>query len=230
MRVYKKSHAQRLKEDLEDAIVNGRLRPGERLDADHLGERYAVSRTPIREAIQQLASSGLVNVVPKRGTFVAELGITQLIEMFEVMAELEGMAGRLAARRITEEQTNHLRTALQACRTAAKEGDSDRYYYENEKFHYLIYEASQNTFLTDEARRLHGRLKPYRRLQLRVRNRVNRSLEEHCKIVDAILAGDEDCAEEALQAHILVQGARFNDLVASIKTLESDERISRDFG
>ncbi|MBT2774858.1 GntR family transcriptional regulator, partial [Halomonas sp. ISL-60] len=95
----KRSNAQRLRDSLENDIINGRRLPGERLDPEALGREFEVSRTPVREAFQQLVASGLVTVSPKKGTFVAKVGIDQLIEMFEVMAELEGMCGRLAARR-----------------------------------------------------------------------------------------------------------------------------------
>ncbi|MDN3518644.1 GntR family transcriptional regulator [Aquisalimonas lutea] len=210
------SGAARLRDSLEDDIVNGRLRPGEKLDPEALGRRFGVSRTPVREAIQHLESSGLVTVLPKRGTFVTEIGIPRLIEMFEVMAELEAMSGRLAARRIEAGEAQALSAALQRCRDAADRGESDEYYYENERFHYLIYAASHNGFLADEAKRVHGRLKPYRRLQLRVRNRMYRSLAEHETIVAAIVNGDETEAERCLKAHILVQGERFSDLVASL--------------
>lgn len=214
----RQSHTRRFKDDLEDAIVNGRLKPGDRLDPEALAREYGVSRTPIREAIQQLAASGLIRVAPKYGTFVAELGLAQLVEMFEVMAELEGMAGRLAARRITTAQADALRTALAACRDAAEAGDSDRYYYENEIFHGLIYTASHNSFLAEHAQQLHARLKPYRRLQLRVPQRVTSSLAEHTTIVDALLRHDEAATQRALIDHILIQGERFGDLVSLVNT------------
>ncbi|PWG62038.1 GntR family transcriptional regulator [Spiribacter halobius] len=219
-----RSRAQRLRDGLEEAIINGELLPGARLDPEALASRYGCSRTPIREAIQQLAASGLVTVVPKRGTFVAELGITELVERFEVMAELEGMCGRLAARRISPAEAAALQQALEACGAAAASDDADAYYYENERFHHLIYAASHNGFLEREARRLHARLKPYRRLQLRLRNRVARSYAEHEAVVAAILDGDGSAAEAALKAHVLVQGERFSDFVASVHALTGDRR------
>lgn len=218
-----RTNALQLRDTLEDDIINGRFAPGERLDPEALAARFAVSRTPIREALQQLSASGLVTVVPKRGTFVAELSLAQLIEMFEVMAELEGMCGRLAARRISPRQVAQLQEALGGCEQAARAGDDDRavdeYYYENEQFHRVIYEAAGNGFLAREARRLHRRLKPYRRLQLRVRRRLQRSLLEHQAIVEAIVGGDSAAAEQRLRDHVLVQGERFSDLVASISRM-----------
>ena len=102
------SQAQKLRDALEDDIVNGILRPGDRLDEAALAERFRVSRTPIREAFKSLVGSGLVETVPNRGTFVANVGLPGLIEMFEVMAELEGMCARLATRRITDTESAEL--------------------------------------------------------------------------------------------------------------------------
>ncbi|MDY7114904.1 GntR family transcriptional regulator [Halomonas sp. SSL-5] len=213
----KRSNAQRLRDALEDDIINGRRTPGERLDPDTLCREFGVSRTPVREAVQQLVASGLVTVSPKKGTFVARVGIDELIEMFEVMAELEGMCGRLAARRIGEAELEALRQAHERCEAAARAGDSDDYYYENEAFHDCIYRASHNGFLAGEARQLKQRLKPYRRLQLQVRQRLPSSLAEHREIVAAIEAGEAGRAEQALRDHVLIQGERFSDFVASVR-------------
>ncbi|RUR35319.1 GntR family transcriptional regulator [Vreelandella populi] len=217
----KRSNAQKLRDSLEDDIINGRRVPGERLDPEELGRAFNVSRTPVREAFQQLVASGLVTVSPKKGTFVAKVGIDQLIEMFEVMAELEGMCGRLAARRIGEQELAELRAAHERCEAAALAGDTDEYYYENEAFHDCIYAASHNTFLASEARQLKQRLKPYRRLQLQVRQRMHNSLNEHQTIVDAITQGDAALAQQALCDHVLIQGERFSDFVSSVRRMEA---------
>lgn len=213
--------AQRLRDLLEDAIVEGHYAPGDRLDPEALAHQYQCSRTPIREALTQLAASGMVRVAPKRGTFVARLGVTELVERFEVMAELEGMCGRLAARRITDEEMITLQNAHDACQRCMLEGDINGYYYENGEFHKRIYQASHNDFLAQEAIRLHAMLKPYRRLQLHARHRLASSYSEHETIVNALMAGDADTAQQALRDHVLLQGERFNDLVASMQHLEA---------
>lgn len=213
----KRSNTQKLKDALEEDIINGRLLPGERLDHDALAKQYGVSRTPIREAVQQLVVSGLVDVRPKKGTFVAKVSLDQLIEMFEVMAELEGMCGRLAARRIQTRELEDLRSALLHCENPEVMADPDDYYYENEDFHNCIYAASHNQFLATEARQLKQRLKPYRRMQLHARNRVSNSVKEHRKIFEAIEKGEEREAEQYLKEHILIQGTRFSDLVSQVR-------------
>ncbi|WP_436638102.1 GntR family transcriptional regulator [Microbaculum sp. FT89] len=219
--------ASRLRDTLEQDIATGALAPGTRLDETALAERFGVSRTPIREALLELAGSGLVEHRPRRGAVVARIGAGRLFEMFEVMAELEGMCGRLAARRITDRQRADLADAGKACAEAASGGDTDAYYYENEQFHYAIYAACGNGFLAEEARRLHRRLKPYRRLQLRVHDRMKTSLAEHEAIVEAILSGDPDRAEALLKAHVVVQGERFSDLVASLNLFEETAATAR---
>ncbi len=207
--------ADTLRDRLEQDIVTGVLRPGERLDEQSLAARFGVSRTPIREALMQLATAGLIDLQPRRGAFVASLSLRDVIERFEVMAALEGACGALAARRITEPERLALLAAHQACAQQAPGGDADSYYYLNERFHHVIYEACHNNYLAEQARQLHDRLKPFRRLQLRARSRVATSLTEHQAIVDAILAGDSHRAEQVLREHILIQGERLTDFITS---------------
>jgi DNA-binding GntR family transcriptional regulator len=209
--------ADALREQLEQDIVTGTLRPGERLDEQGLAARFGVSRTPIREALMQLATAGLVTLQPRRGAFVASLSLKEIIERFEVMAALEGACGALAARRIRDEERQELLEAHEACVREASGGSSDAYYYANERFHRILYAACHNAFLAEQARQLHERLKPYRRLQLRARSRVAGSLAEHQGIVDAILAGDGDKADQLLKGHILIQGERLGDFIASFE-------------
>ncbi|WNJ88051.1 GntR family transcriptional regulator [Bosea sp. 685] len=131
------------------------------------------------------------------------------------MAALEGLCGALAARRITEAKQQELEKAHEDYVKEASQESADAYYYANERFHLMIYEACGNAFLAEQARQLHTRLKPYRRLQLRARSRVANSLSEHQSIVDAIRAGDGEKAERVLRDHILIQGERLADFIAS---------------
>ena len=111
--------ADALRDQLEQDIVTGTLRPGERLDEQGLAARFGVSRTPIREALMQLATAGLVTLRQRRGAFVASFSLKEIIERFEVMAALEGACGALAARRITDGERRELLEAHEACRREA---------------------------------------------------------------------------------------------------------------
>ena len=173
-----------------------------------------MSRTPVREALQQLEISGLVAVRSKRGTFVAQVGMPELIQMFEVMAELEALCARLATRRVSQAALRDIDAALLACEAQCATQDSNAYYYANEQFHQLIYQACGNAFLVQQTLLLKNRLKPYRRLQLQLRNRMSQSLQEHREIVRALHQGDEDAAAQAARDHVLIQGQRFTDLMS----------------
>jgi DNA-binding GntR family transcriptional regulator len=209
-----------LREKIEEQIATGALPPGSSLDEATLVEQFGVSRTPVREALIQLAAEGLIEIRPRRGAVVSSIGPTRLSEMFEVMAELEAMCARLAARRMTEAERKALLAAHEACETARNQEDSDGYFYCNEQFHSAIYAGSHNTFLIEQAHQLQRRLRPYRRLQLRVRNRMGVSFTEHQSVVQAITEGDAEAAARALRNHVVVQGERFADLLASLQALK----------
>jgi DNA-binding GntR family transcriptional regulator len=212
-----------LREKIEDEIATGRIMPGSKLDETELATRFHVSRTPIREALIQLASTGFVEMRPRRGAIVPELAPHRLVEMFELMAELEAMCGRLAARRMSDIDHRPLVHAQEACEALRQKHDPDGYYHQNEVFHHVIYKASHNSFLAEQASALHRRLGPYRRLQLRVRDRIATSCAEHARIVEAIVAGDGNKAAELLREHVLVGAGKFADLMASLGRLNSLE-------
>jgi len=218
------TRSERVRELIEEGIATGEFPPGMRLDEMELAERFDVSRTPLREALFLLASAGIVVMQPRRGTIVAEVTPHRLVEMFEVMGELEAMCGRLAARRMSAQEHQRLLETHHACERSCKVMDPDAYYYENERFHHLIYEGSHNDFLTEQASALHRRLRPYRRLQLRVRDRLPTSFHEHEGIVEAIIGGDADLTAQRLREHVVVQGQRFADLIASLADLASGAR------
>lgn len=210
------SAADEISETLETEIVEGVLSPGTRLEEPALAERFGVSRTPVREALQRLSASGLVELKPRRGTQVLNPPIGRIVEMFEVMAELEAVCARLCARRASPELIATLKDWLTRCEKAALDGDPSAYYDANRSFHRAIYHGSGNGFLSEQAELLHLRLTPFRRLQLRLPRRMRQSLNEHSRIVAAIEAGDEAAAEAAQRSHILIQGERFSDFLAQI--------------
>lgn len=211
--------ADHILEDLEQMIVTGHFADGERLDEIRLAEHFGVSRTPIREALQKLATSGLVEQRPRRGVFVIEPGPIELVEMFEAMAELEASCGHLAAKRITEPKLIALRETNALCQHAVVANDADQYYTHNEKFHHLIYEAAESSYLKELSAKLQKRLKPYRRMQLHLRGRLEQSMLEHEAIVLALSEGNCDRAAHELRSHVAVQGEKFHHLLNHMKSM-----------
>ena len=210
------SLAATLADRIGEAIATGIYAPGSKLDEVELAERYGVSRTPVREALIQLGAAGFITMRPRRGASVAQISALRLVEMFDVMAELEAFCARLAARRSSPEELAQLRLTHLACEEAVKVNVPEVYYLRNESFHHMLYKLSHNDFLAEQALALSRRLRPYRRLQLRVRSRVLSSFSEHGEVVDAICAGSEDQAALAIRSHVTVQGERFADLMSSM--------------
>ncbi|WP_101339797.1 GntR family transcriptional regulator [Cereibacter azotoformans] len=215
-----------IREALEEMIVEGHFADGARLDEVSLADRFKVSRTPLREAFQALAASGLVELRHRRGAFVRYPALEDVVEMFDVMAEIEALCGRYAARRMSPEDQAAIEAALLACEAAAERQEIEAYYRANHDFHHLIYRASGNRFLAGEADRLHRRLKPFRRLQLRVRGRMAESLRQHRAIFAALVTGDAEGVTAVMREHIAVQGDRFNDLAANYRSATRGRRVA----
>lgn len=207
--------ADKIRESLEQRIIEREFNVGERLDEVKLATRYGVSRTPVREALRLLAGSGLVELIENRGAYVRYPGIVELVEMFEVMADLEALCGKLAARRISTGELAQLAAAARGCEEALERDDPDDYYHKNEEFHQLIYKAGGNSFLAAETSKLQRRLRPFRRMQLRARGRIRQSMDEHTMILKALADGDPTAAADALRSHVSIQAERFNDLLST---------------
>jgi DNA-binding GntR family transcriptional regulator len=197
-----RTRTETLRLQIADEIVSGALEPGTPLDEQELAARFGVSRTPVREAIRQLSSSGLVSVRPHRGAVVALPTPRQLHDMFEVMAELEGLCAGLAARNMTVPERRGLEALHQALRTLVHEGDPARYHETNEAFHAAIYAGTHNGYLAELTLMTRARVAPFRRAQFRATGRLGGSYQEHDTIVQAILRGDQAGATEAMRAHI----------------------------
>lgn len=208
------SLGERLRRGIEEDILHGRLVPGDRLDERALAERFKVSRTPVREALRQLASLGLVTLQLRQGARVATVELTALIEMIEVMAVIEAEAARLAARRMTQAQRSELQAIHAEGAEAVARGDAAAFNLINWRLHQLVFTGSGNSFLAEEARKLRLRVHFYRYYLIRVRDGAWRAHEEHGRIVDAICTGDAETAFNETRQHLMLSSERMADLVA----------------
>lgn len=209
---------------IEQRIASGAYQDGDKLSEVALAEQLEVSRTPLREAFLTLEAIGLVELIPRRGAFVRRPSMTRLVEMFEVMAGLEAWCVRLAAQRITPAQRLYLRRAAQDCEAALQEGAADRYYEANNRLHGMIYEASGNQVLAEEAKRMDRRLRPFRRRQLDVTGRLEKSMQEHTSILDAMERGEADHAAELMRQHINSLSSTYDVYLASLGEDARDRR------
>jgi DNA-binding GntR family transcriptional regulator len=221
------SIAEKLKLKLEQEILMFNLKPGERLDETKLAERYGTSRTPVREALRLLAAEGLVKIRAHRGAVVARLSITELVEMFEMMAVYEGVCARLAAQRATPDELMQITEAHELCRQRCDANDYDGYCVANAHFHEALYYASHNSMLIRQTISTRNRLGAYRRFQLRRNNRLRDSFREHEAVITAIKAGRAEDADQIMRDHIAVQGSHITSLISSLPPEYFAEPVKR---
>ena len=184
-----------------DAIDTGIYRPGDRLVESDLAERFGVSRTPIREALQRLETQSLL-ARDGRSLIVASLDHNQMSELYAVRTELEGLAARLAARHATEEEIQVLQGMVDEDRKLIDEPQALA--RANRRFHKQIHLASHNRFLVQQLDLVHRSMALMATTSLAAQGRGEVALGEHAAIVDAISRRDEHAAYKALRDHISV--------------------------
>ncbi len=198
------TQSNQLAQQLEEMIFSGRLKPGEKLEEAALAAKFGVSRTPVREAIQRLVATGMVEVRRRKGTIVTTLTMPRLIGMIEMMAEMDILAARLAARRATVEERDHLKQILARARSSV--GDAQGYTRLNREFHWSLYAATHNHYLEEVALRTWKVLQPYRNFRLDQPARRKESLADHEAIFEAIRTSDGDLAARHMASHVKVGG------------------------
>lgn len=220
----KKSMASEIKATIQGEIEKGELPPGTALDERMLAERFGVSRTPVREALQQLSVQNLVRIVPRVGVFVSRLSITQLRETLELLGELEAVAAKLSARRMDDDQRARLKAARSECEQAHAEDDGKRFARANAEFHEVVYAGSHNEYLVDQIQTLRRLMQRYRPRFFHTAVRRQRVLEDHQRLSVAILDGDEAGAHAAMLEHAPVGTTGFSEFLSTLPAsyLEGD--------
>jgi DNA-binding GntR family transcriptional regulator len=184
-----------------EAIDTGLYRPGDRLVESELADRLGVSRTPVREALQRLETQSLL-ARDGRSLIVASLDHNQMAELYVVRAELEGLAAKLAAKHATPEEKRVLQDMVDEDRKIVN--DPNALARANRRFHKQIHLASHNRFLVQQLDLLHRSMALMATTSLAAEGRGMVAMQEHQNIVDAIVAGDQEGAFEALRQHISV--------------------------
>ncbi|MBM3619579.1 MAG: GntR family transcriptional regulator [Alphaproteobacteria bacterium] len=195
------TRAESIRRRLADEIITGRLQPGTRLDEVGTAERFAVSRTPVREALNQLVGIGLAQR-QGRGVVVAVMAPAVVGEAFELMADLEALCAHYAARRMTPLERRLLAEIHERSCQAMRFGAREDYDALNTEFHAAIYRGSHNRPLEEAAHAARRRVAPYRTGQFNVSGRLARSFGEHALVVEAIQRGEAAKAAAHMRAHV----------------------------
>ena len=199
------SRAERLAEAIAEAILAGTLAPGARLDEQALADRFGVSRTPIRDALRELAGTGLIAPrQPHMSARVRSLSPEEVAGLFVAMGEVEASCARLSAQSMTEAERAELQALHARMGGLAARDDRAAYVEANRAFHGLLYAGAHNPTLAEMAASLRRRLTPYRTAQFRLSERPALSQVEHGRVVRAVLARDRAAANAAMLAHMSV--------------------------
>jgi len=197
-----------LEREIEKAILSGEIPPGKRVKEGLLATRFGTSRGPVREALRVLEGQGLVDLIPNRGVFIRQPALEEALEIYDVRMALFGLAGKLLAARVTENQIAQLKDYLDQMEGAAGARDFDRYYPLNLAFHEFIIDACGNATLAAQYRGLVKKLHLFRARSLVQGGGLEVSNSEHREMVEAIAARDPERSQRALADHVARAKAR----------------------
>ncbi len=200
--IERKSLHEELADILREMIVDCQLPPGERINEKQLTQQFGVSRTPLREALKVLSNEGLIQLNVNRGAIVAPVTLSDLQEVFPVLAALEGVAGELACEKITDEELQAIRRAHALMEKAYRDGDLNTYFKYNQDIHARILAAADNPTLNTHHRTLYGRVKRARFLANLSDERWKSAMKEHAEILSALDARDGVKLSAILRCHL----------------------------
>jgi DNA-binding GntR family transcriptional regulator len=202
--VLKRTSAEEIRREIAGRIIAGQLAPGTALDETQIAAEFAVSRTPVREALKLLGASGLIEQRAHARALVAKPSEEKLRGMFEVMGELEALCAGRAAVAMDGAERAALDRLHEEMAAIVHAGDAAAYAEANDAFHGMIYDGAHNHYLAEITRATRTRLQPFRRAQFDALGRLGQSHAEHGFVVEAILRGDKAAAESAMRSHIAI--------------------------
>lgn len=194
--------ADQIRLSIEEDIRNGALLPGDSIDEAALMERFSVSRTPVREALLQLQAQQLLQSQSRGGMLVARMDVQQLLAMWELLAELEGVSARLASQRMTALDLEELESVHRAAETAVESEDIVAWQGHNRAFHEVLYRSCANSYLSEAILQMRARTGAYRRHAFAAIGLIRRSWDQHEQILKALRMRDSSRVWELMVSHL----------------------------
>jgi DNA-binding GntR family transcriptional regulator len=190
---------EKILETIRDAILKGTLVPGEKVAEPELAERFGISRTPIREAFRQLESEGYLTVIPRKGAVVTSLSERDIQEFYSIKSILEGYAAHMAAERLSERDLDRLEGINERLAQLAREGDVKTFFRVHNEFHELFIRAAGNDKLLELITQLMMKFNRLRMASLSLPGRMEISVQEHRKIIEAFREHDGEKADSLVR-------------------------------
>jgi len=192
----------RVKSSIEEAILQGKIRPGERLIEDELAKIFKVSRGPIREAFCHLEKDGFIKIFPRKGAVVENISNEDIVDIYQVRSVLEGLAAKLFCMRAEDKDLERLERILKSMETDLGSGDISGYRRSNMEFHEVFIEGSNNSRIAEIFKTIQKQIKWFQNLTLSYVGRPEISLKEHRNILNAFIDRDSQRAEQEARLHI----------------------------
>jgi DNA-binding GntR family transcriptional regulator len=188
---------------LRSLLVEGAIAPGSKLNERELAEQLNVSRTPIREAIRRLAADGLVELIANRGAIAVQLTREDVIHTFDVIANLEGYSGELAAKNISDEALSELEAMHYEMMASYARRDLSSYYKLNLKIHNAINQAAANPVLSQLFAQVNARIEALRFRSNQDGLKWEKAVKEHQEMIDALKARDSARMRQVMMSHVM---------------------------
>ncbi len=218
---------EKILETIREAILKGNLKPGEKVAEPELAERFGISRTPIREAFRQLESEGYLTVIPRKGAVVAALSERDVEEFYAIKSILEGYAAELATDKLTEKELEKLEAINERLRQLAADGDVKSFFRIHNEFHDTFIKAADNSKLFEMIQQLGMKFNRLRIASLSVPGRMDFSVDEHDKLLEAFRQRDGRAAEELVKKTAAIGGKVLLESITRINGGEEKNTPSR---
>jgi len=186
---------EKILDTIREAILNGELKPGEKVAEPELAERFGISRTPIREAFRQLESEGYLTVVPRKGAVVTALSERAVEEFYAIKSILEGYAAQISADKMTEKDITKLETLNERLKILAEQGDVKTFFKIHNEFHDVFINASGNEKLAEIIHQMLLRFNRFRLASIALPGRMEMSVKEHDALIKAFRRKDGATAD-----------------------------------
>ncbi|HAD03734.1 MAG: GntR family transcriptional regulator [Desulfuromonadales bacterium GWD2_61_12] len=197
---------ERILETIREAILSGQLKAGEKVAEPELAERFGISRTPIREAFRQLESEGYLTVIPRKGAVVTDLSEREVEEFYSIKSILEGYAARMAAEKMSSKDYERLEAINFRLKKLAEEGDVKTFFRVHDEFHELFIRAAGNDKLFDLIGQMLRKFNRLRMASLALPGRMEISVQEHMKILEAFRRHDGEMADNLVRKNAAYGG------------------------
>lgn len=189
-------------EAIREAIISGDLKPGQHLMESELANDLGVSRTRVREALRKLEQEGFVVIIARKGAYVADISLKEIVDVFEIRGALEGLAAELAAERASDEKIEEMERCLVELSAMIEAKDLKRIVEIDSRFHEILYSSSRNERLSQLLSLLREQIHRFRTRTMTHPSRMRVALEEHRRIIEAVAARDGALARRLAQEHI----------------------------